>query len=122
MEEVGFVDQFVESDTEPAEQLEVVAKDIPNLVDARMDIGFHDQSIDSDMEIVEHLVVDDPIIVGVELCVVENIFVSNDIAGIVSLTCVDGNLDIFSDVEFIFSGMYSLDIDVDEDFLMKHYV
>ena len=41
MEEVGFVDQFVESGIEPVEQLEVVAKYIPNFVDARTDIGFH---------------------------------------------------------------------------------
>ena len=63
--EVGFADQFVESDVEPAEQLEVVAEDIPTLVDARMDISFHDQSIESDMEIAKHLVMDDPIAIGV---------------------------------------------------------
>ena len=42
MEEVGFFDQFIEFDTEPIEKLKVVVEDIPNLVDARMDIGFHD--------------------------------------------------------------------------------
>ena len=42
MEEFGFVDQFVELDIEPTEKLEVVAKDIPNLVDVGMEIGFHD--------------------------------------------------------------------------------
>ena len=34
VEEVGFVDQFVEPDTKPAKQIEVVAEDIPNLVDS----------------------------------------------------------------------------------------
>ena len=42
VEEVGFADQFVELDAEPGKQLEVVAKDIPNLVDAGIEVGFHD--------------------------------------------------------------------------------
>ena len=42
VEEVGFANQFVESDTKLAKQLEVVAKDISNLVDVGMDIDFHD--------------------------------------------------------------------------------
>ena len=42
MEEVGFFDQFVESDTELVEQLEVFVEDIPNLVDVGTEIGFHD--------------------------------------------------------------------------------
>ena len=42
VEDIGFFDQFVESDIEPIEKLEVVAEDIPNLVDVGMDIGFHD--------------------------------------------------------------------------------
>lgn len=57
--EVGFVDQFGEFDGEPIEKLEVIDEDIPNLVDARMEIGFHDQLDGSNMEIVECLVVDD---------------------------------------------------------------
>ena len=40
MEEVGFADQFVELDAEPTEQLEVVAEDIPNLVDVGVEVGF----------------------------------------------------------------------------------
>ena len=54
MEEIGFVDQFMEPDTKPAEQLEVVAEDIPNLVDVGMEISFHDQLVMSNMEIEEH--------------------------------------------------------------------
>lgn len=42
MEEVGFADQFVESDTKLVEQLEVVAENIPNLVDAGIEVYFHD--------------------------------------------------------------------------------
>ncbi len=43
MEEVGFVDQSVEPNTEPTKQLEAVAENISNLVDVGMEIGFHDQ-------------------------------------------------------------------------------
>ena len=53
--EVGSVDQCVESDVEPIEQLVDVVEKLPNLVD---EIGFHDQLVKSDMEIVEHLVMD----------------------------------------------------------------
>ena len=42
LEEVGFADQFVEPDVEPAEQLEVVAEVIPNLVNVGVEVGFHD--------------------------------------------------------------------------------
>ena len=122
MEEVGFVDQFVESDTKLVDKLEVVAEDIPNLVDARMDIGFHDQSIESDMEIEKHLVIDDLIVVGGELCATKHLVVSNEIAGVASFSCVDGDLHVVSDVELVFSGVDSIVVDVDEDFLMKHYV
>ena len=66
--EVGFVDHFMESNTKHAEQLEVVSKDIPNLIDLGMDIGFHDQLATSKMEIVENLVMDDPVSIGDELC------------------------------------------------------
>ena len=45
MEEVGFVNQFLYLDVEPAEQLEVVAKDIPNLIDVGIKIFFHDQYV-----------------------------------------------------------------------------
>ena len=113
--EVGFVDQFMESHTEPAKKLEVVTKDIPYLVDAEMDIGFHDQ-------LVEHLVMDDPIAVGGELCAIEHLVVSNEIASVVSLACVDGDLHVVADVELVLSGVDSLVIDVDEDLLMTHYV
>ena len=74
------------------------------------------------MEIAKHLVMDDPVAVGGELCVVEHLVVSNEIVGIASFACVDGDLHVVSDVVFIVAGMDSLVIDVDEDFLMKHYV
>ena len=72
-----------------------------------MDIGFHDQ-------LVEHLVMDDLISIGGELCAAENLVVSNEIVGVVIFACVDGDLHVFA-------GVDSLVIDVDEDFLMKHY-
>lgn len=56
--EVGFVDQCVEFDAEPAEKLVVVAEELPNLIDARIEIGFHAQLVMSNMEIAEHLVMD----------------------------------------------------------------
>lgn len=45
--EVGFIDQFVESNVKPLEKLEVVVEDIHNLVDAGMEIGFHDQLVET---------------------------------------------------------------------------
>ena len=69
VEEVGFVDQFVDLDAEPAEKLEVVAEDIPKLVDAGTEVGFHDQLVESDMETTEHLVMDDLVDVGGDLYV-----------------------------------------------------
>ena len=80
-----------------------------------MEIGFHDQ-------LVEHLVMDDLIAIGGELCVADHLVVSHEIASVVSLACVDGNLHVVADVELVFSGVDSLVIDVDEDFLMMHYV
>ena len=82
MEEVDFSDKFVESNTKLVENLEFVAKDIPNLVDVKIEVGFHDQLDEVDKEILQHLVMDD-LVVGV--------------------------LD-------------SLVADVDEGFLLKHYV
>ena len=73
MEEVGFVDHFVEANAEPVEELDVVAEGIPNLIDTRMEVGFHDPSvgydmeIGSNMEIIKHSVMDDTIVVGGEL-------------------------------------------------------
>ena len=100
MEEVSFVDQFVESDIEPTEQLEFVAKDIPNLADAGTKVSFHDQSVGSDMEIAKHLVMDDLVFVGDELYIAKHLVVSNDIFGVVSLACVDGDLHISANIEF----------------------
>lgn len=120
--EVGFVDQFIESDAKPAKQLEVVAKDIPNLFYAGMKCGFHDHLAESDMEIVEHLVVDNLVDVGGELHVVEHLFVRNEISSVMNLACVDGDLHITMDVEFVDASVDSLVVVVDEDFLMKHYV
>ena len=59
------------------------------------------------MEIVEHLVMDDPVAIGGDLYVVENL--------VVSLVCVDGDLHISTNMELVV-------VDVDEDLLMKHYV
>ena len=55
------------------------------------------------MEIVEHLVIDDLGVVAGELCAIEHLVVSNEIAGVVSLACVDGNLHVVSDVELLFA-------------------
>ena len=94
----------------PVEKLVVFAeipkltKEILNLVDVGMEIGFHDQLVMSKMKIVKHLVV------------------SNEIIGVVSLACVDGNLYVVADVELVFAGVDSLVADVDEGFLVKHYV
>ena len=80
-----------------------------------MDIGFHDQ-------LVEHLVIDDPVVGGGDLCTAEDFVVSNEIAGVVSLACVDGDLHVADDVELVFAGVDSRVIDVDEGLLMKHYI
>lgn len=74
------------------------------------------------MEIVEHLVVNDLVVVGGDLYVVEHLVVSNEIVGVVSLVCVDGDLHIVVDVEFVANGVDSLIADVDEGLLLKHYV
>ena len=74
------------------------------------------------MEIVEHLVMDDLVVVGNKLSIAEHLVVSNKIARVVSLACVDGDFHVVANVELIFVGVDSLVIDVDEDFLMKHYV
>lgn len=67
MKEVGFVDHFVESDTKPIEQLEVVVEDIPNLFYFGIDISFHDHLVGFGMEIAKHLVMDDPVTIGSDL-------------------------------------------------------
>ena len=92
----------MESDTELAKKLEVVAKNIPNLVDAGMDIGFPDQSIEFDMEIVEHLVIDDSVVVGGELCVAEHLVVRNETTSVGSLAYVAEGFHIIVDVECVF--------------------
>ena len=65
---------------------------------------------------------DDMVTVGGKLCVVENLVVSNEIFGVVSLACFDGDLHVANDVELVFTGVDSLVINVNEDFLMMHYV
>lgn len=112
----------MEPNTELAERLEVVAKDIHNLVDARMEIDFHVHLVEFDMDIVEHLAMDDLVVVGGDLYILEHVFVSNEIFVVVSLACVDGDLHIFIDVEFDVFGVDSLVADVNQVFLMKHYV
>ena len=64
-------------------------------VDAWMENGFYDQ-------LVEHLVVDDPITIGGELFVAKHLVVSNEIVGVVSLACFDGDLHVADDVELVF--------------------
>ena len=74
------------------------------------------------MEISKHLVVDDPIAIGGHLYVAEHLVVSNEIASVVSLACVDGNLHVVVDVELVFASVDSLVADVDEGFPAKHYI
>ena len=74
------------------------------------------------MEIVEHSVVDDSIVVGDELYVIEHLVVSNEIVSVVSFPCVDRDLYIAANVEFVVASVDSLVTDADKDLLMKHYV
>ena len=87
-----------------------------------MDIGFHDQLVGSHMEVVENLVIDDLVVVGGKLCVAGHLVVSNEIARVVRLACVDGDLHVVNDVELVFASVDSLVADVNEVLLMKHYV
>ena len=103
VEEVGFFDQFVESNTEPIE--EFVAEDIPNLVDAELDIDFNDQLVGSDMEIVEHLVMDDPIAIGGDFYVLEHLVMRNDNFGVEFLSCIDGDLHIAANMNIFAIGV-----------------
>ena len=65
---------------------------------------------------------DDPVIVGGDLYVVEHLVVSIETAGVVSLECVDGDLHIVANMEFVFASVDSLVANVNEVFLMRHYV
>ena len=47
---------------------------------------------------------------------------SNEIASVESLACVNGDLHVVVDVEFVVSGEDSLFADVDEGLLVKYYV
>lgn len=122
MEEFGFVNQLVESVTKPVEKLEVVVEDILNLVDIGMEISFHDQLVEFDMDIVEHSVMDDLVVVSDDLYVAKHLVMSNEMVGVESLGCVDGDLHISSTVNFVATSVDSLVADVDEGFLMKYYV
>jgi hypothetical protein len=104
--EVGFVDQCVESDTEPLEQLVVVAEELPNLVDAVVEIGFHDQLVESDMEIVEHLVVDNQVAKGDDPYVGDMDVVDMDVAGVDSLV-----VDVVEDLHDT-ADLYVPDVDL----------
>ena len=66
------------------------------------------------MEIAEHLVMDDLVALGDELCIAEHL--------VVILACVNGDLPVTTDVKFVANGVDSLVADVDEGLLMKHYV
>ncbi len=122
VEEDSFVDQFVEANAEPIEQLDVVVEGILNIVDAGIQICFHDQLVESGIEIVEHLVLDDLVAISGALYVVDHLVVSNDIVGVVSLACIDGDLHIIANVEFVVASVDSLVVDLDEGLLLKHYV
>ena len=74
------------------------------------------------MEIIEHLVVDDLVSFGGELCVVEHLVVSNEMVGVEILACIDGDLHMATDMEFVFASVDSLVVDVNEFLLIKHYV
>ena len=77
---------------------------------------------ESDTKIAKHLVVDDLVTIGDVLYVVEDLVMSSEIAGVLSLGCVDGDLHVSIDVDFIVVGVDSLVVDVDDGFLMKPYV
>ena len=81
------------------------------------------------MEIVEHLVMDDLVAIGGELCIAKHLVVNNEIVGVMSLACVYGDLHIAADmeffstnVEFVIASVDSLVADVDEGLLLKHYI
>ena len=74
------------------------------------------------MEIAEHSVVGNLVVFDGGLYVVEHLVVSNDIAGVMSLECVDGDIHVVGNVDLVFFGVISLLIDVDEGFLVKHHV
>ena len=65
---------------------------------------------------------DDPVVVGGDLYVVENLIVSNEISDVMILACVDGDLHVDADVEFLVADVDSIVTNVDEVFVMKHYV
>ena len=81
------------------------------------------------METTKNFVVDDLFVVGGELCSIEHLVVRNEIVGIVILACVDGDLYITADMEFVIvdvqfvvAGVDSLVANVDEGLLLKHYI
>ena len=45
---------------------------------------------------------------------------SNEIVGVVSLVCVDGDVHVVADVELVVADVGFVVVDVDEDLLMKH--
>ena len=67
------------------------------------------------------MVIDDLNAIGGELCAAEHLVVSNEIAGVASLACVDVDLHVVADVDLVFSSVDSLVIYVDEGFLVKHH-
>lgn len=46
----------------------------------------------------------------------------NGIVGVVILACVDGDLHIATDMEFVTTAMDSLVVAMDEDLRMKNYI
>ena len=89
------------------------------VMDDLVDVG-------GDVNVAEHLVVDDPVAIGGELCIIEHLVVSNEIYG---LACIDGDLHVGADVEFVVTdagfvatGVDSLVVDVNEGLSMKHCI
>ena len=112
--EVGFVNQCVESDTEPVEQLVIVFEELPNLVDVVVEIGFHDQLVESNMEIVEHLVMDNQVAKGDDPYVGDMDVIDMDVAGVDSLV-VDVVEDLHDTTDLYVSDVDLLVVDMVED-------
>ncbi len=100
----------MEYDAKLVEKPVVVVEEVPNIVDARMEIGFHDQLDGSDMEIAKHLVMDNQVVFGDELHVVDHLVVSNEI---VEDLHMDGDLHMVVEMDLNSYVATNVDFDVD---------
>ena len=101
----------MESNAEPIEQLANVVVEIPNVVDARIEIGFHDQLVMFNMEIAEHLVMDNQVAKG------EDLYISDmDVVGVDSLVT-----DVVEDLHDIVD-LCVLDVDLLVDFMFEDII